>query len=81
MHDASTLYEAIKAEVRGDEEAGTPGHLLGEARANIRGYCLPFRGYAGEPAQNAPPAHLRRAPPPPSVGMVLRDKATGHLLK
>ena len=51
-----------------------------EAFANFQGNCR-FREYAGEPAQNAPPAHLRRAPPPPSVGMVLRDKDTGLLLK
>ena len=34
----------------------------------------------GAPKASAGPAHLRRAPPPPSVGKVLRDKATGQLL-
>ena len=44
--------------------------------------CTNPSGDTIEPAQNdAPPAHLRRAPPPPSAGMVLRDKDTGLLLK
>jgi hypothetical protein len=69
VHDASILYEAIDARPACDATI----EIEKETRSP---------GDAIEPAQNdAPPAHLRRAPPPPSVGMVLRDKATGLLLK
>ena len=69
VRDASILYEAINSRPACD------------ATIEIERETRSPRD-AIEPAQNdAPPAHLRRAPPPPSVGMVLRDKATGLLLK
>ena len=69
MHDAYILYEAMNSRPACDATI----ELEKETRSP---------GDAIEPAQNdAPPAHLRRAPPPPSAGMVLRDKDTGLLLK